>query len=86
MSASPSITVIGCVPVWMGVFHHCDRMCSCLDGCALLTSRSDVSVESLSQMIVVVSYHAGECECWALLTSKSDVSAGEDLHGGLILF
>ena len=37
--------VIGCVPVLMGVFHHCDRMCSCLDGCALLTSRSDVSAE-----------------------------------------
>ena len=61
------------------------RMCSSLDGCeycALLTSRSDVSAESLSQMIVVVSYHAGECECWALLTSRLDISVGEDLHGG----
>ena len=61
------------------------RMCYSLDGfeyCALLMSRSDVSVESLSHMIVVVSYHAGECECWALLTSRSDISAEEDLHGG----
>ena len=34
-------------------------------GCAFLTSRSDVSDESLSQMIVVVSYHASDCECCA---------------------
>ena len=28
-------------------------------------------------MIVVVSYHAGECECWeCLLMSRSDVSDG----------
>ena len=27
-------------------------------------------------MIVGVYYHAGECECWAFLTSRSDVSAG----------
>ena len=60
-------------------------MCSILDGCdycVFFMSSSDVSVEALSQMIVVVSYHAGECECWALLMSRSDVSAGEDLHGG----
>ena len=61
------------------------RMCSSLDGCeycALLTSRLDVSAEALSQIIVVVSYHGGECECWALLMSSSDVSVGKDLHGG----
>ena len=61
------------------------RMCSSLDGCeycALMTSRLDVSVESHSHMIVVVSYHAGECECWAFLTSRSDISSKEDLHGG----
>ena len=61
------------------------RMCSSLDGCeycALLMSRSDVSAEAFSQMIVVVSYHDGECECWAFLTSRLDISAKEDLHGG----
>ena len=47
-----------------------------------MTSRLDVSAKSFSQMIVVVSYHAGECECWAFLTSRSDISAEEDLHGG----
>ena len=60
------------------------RMCSILDGCeycAFLMSGSDVSDEALSQMIVVVSYHAGEFECWALLTSRSDISVEEDLHG-----
>ena len=43
----------------------------------------------------VMSYHASECECWAFLMSRSDVSVGrailmsrsdisteEDLHGG----
>ena len=76
------------VPAWMEVQNSSiivSRMCSSLDGfeyCALMMSRLDVRVDSLSQMIVVVSYHAGECECWALLTSRSDVSAGEDLHGG----
>ena len=57
------------VPAWMEVQNSSiivSRMCSSLDGCeyyALLMSRSDVSAEALSQMIVVVSYHAGECEC-----------------------
>ena len=57
------------VPAWMEVQNTSiivRRICSSLDGCeycALLTSRSDVSAEALSQMIVVVSYHAGECEC-----------------------
>ena len=39
----------GCVPtcsdVSVEISHHCDRMCSHLDGCALLKSRSDVSAE-----------------------------------------
>ena len=61
------------VPAWMEVQNSSiivSRMCSNLDGCeycALLTSRSDVSAEALSQMIVVMSYHAGECEYWAFL-------------------
>ena len=36
----------------------------------------DYKCLAISQMIVGVSYHAGECECWALLTSRSDISAG----------
>ena len=35
VSASPSITVVGCVPAWVDVseesFHHCGKMCSGLD-------------------------------------------------------
>ena len=61
----------------MGVFHHCDRMCSCLDGCAFFTSRLDVSAEPFfTDVSDVMSYHAGECECWPFLTSRSDVSVG----------
>ena len=57
------------VPTWMEVQNSSiivSRMCSSLDGCeycAFMMSRLDVSAKSLSQMIVVVSYHAGECEC-----------------------
>ena len=46
MSASPFITVVGCVPAWMNVsaepFHHCGRMCSNLDECKcrVLTSKN----------------------------------------------
>ena len=56
------------IPAWMKVrssFITVSRMCSHLDGSeyyAFLTSRSDISVEAFSQMIVM-SYHAGECEC-----------------------
>ena len=54
-------------------FHHCDRMCSCLDGWAFLTSRSDVSAKIL--------HHCDRmCSCLdgcAFLTSRSDVSAGK---------
>ena len=33
-------------------FHHCDRMCSCLDGCAFLMSRSDVKATTILGMEV----------------------------------
>ena len=60
------------IPTWMKVcsfFITMSTMCSRLDGSeyyAFLMSRSDVSAESFSQM-VVMSYHAGECECWDFL-------------------
>ena len=54
VSASLSIIVVGCVPTWVRVIHHCGRMCSHLDG----------------------------CDNYAFLTSNSNISAKEDLHGG----
>ena len=60
------------IPTWMKVrssFITVSRMCSRLDGSeyyAFLTSRSDISVETFSQMIVM-SCHTVECECWAFL-------------------
>ena len=41
----------------------------------LFPSRSDISVEDFSQMIVM-SCHDGECEYLAFLMSRLDVSAG----------
>ena len=40
------------------------RMCSYLDGCECC---------AFSQMIVVVSCHAGECKCHAFLTSQGQM-------------
>ena len=92
MSASPSIIMVGCVPTWMDVsvepFHHCGRMCSSLDGsakifhhCGRMCSSLDGSVETLHHCGRMCSRLDG-CECCAFLTSRLDISAEEDLHGG----
>ena len=58
-------------------FHHCDRMCSCLDGCKC--RKSSTTVIGLVLVWVGVFHHCDRmCSCldgWAFLTSRSDVSA-----------
>ena len=72
---SPLIIVVGCVPAWMNVsvelLHHCGRMCSNLDGSAELFHHCGRMCS-----------HLDGCECCAFLTSRSDISAEEDLYGG----